>query len=176
MSSRSAITFRIVAGDRPRICRRAIAREPTGSAVRTYSAMTATSTSRLRLSRVGITIAAISYTAKTSASLPRSALSDWWCTPSAGFAGATCFGGRFGRGAEPPSELLADGDDGPPIVHSLEPERKVIGGPELLTVPRHDDVLPPAPRLGVIAGHADRIDLQNHPVAPRLREDLAMSR
>src|SRR5215468_421911 len=41
----------MVAGDSPRMCRRAIAREPTGSAVFTYSAMTAINTSRPRLSR-----------------------------------------------------------------------------------------------------------------------------
>src|SRR6266498_1494592 len=56
MSSRSAMTLRMVAGERPRMCRRATAREPTGSAVRTYSAMTATKTSRLRRSRVCVTI------------------------------------------------------------------------------------------------------------------------
>src|SRR5215468_8036288 len=53
MSSRSAMTLRMVAGESPRMWRRAIAREPTGSAVRTYSAMTATRTSRLRWSRAG---------------------------------------------------------------------------------------------------------------------------
>src|SRR5581483_7000297 len=43
----------MVAGDSPRMCRRATAREPTGSPVSTYSAMTARSTCRLRLSRTG---------------------------------------------------------------------------------------------------------------------------
>src|SRR5678815_2826543 len=51
MSSRSAMTLRIVAGDRPRMWRRAMDRDPTGSAVCTYSAMIAISTSRLRRSR-----------------------------------------------------------------------------------------------------------------------------
>src|SRR5919201_2719575 len=69
MSSRSAMTLRIVAGDRPRICRRAIAREPTGSAVRTYSAMTATNTSRLRVSRTSTAIAMLFYTAWSAAFL-----------------------------------------------------------------------------------------------------------
>src|SRR5262245_21309700 len=50
------MTLRIVAADRPRMCRRATAREPTGSAVCTYSAITAISTSRLRRSRGGTLI------------------------------------------------------------------------------------------------------------------------
>ena len=45
------MTLRIVAGDRPRRWRRAMDRDPTGSAVCTYSAMIAISTSRLRRSR-----------------------------------------------------------------------------------------------------------------------------
>src|SRR6185503_12075421 len=51
MSSRSAMTLRIVAGDRSRMWRREMDRDPTGSAVCTYSAMIAISTSRLRWSR-----------------------------------------------------------------------------------------------------------------------------
>src|SRR5678815_6188634 len=51
MSSRSAMTLRIVAGDRSRMWRREMDRDPTGSAVCTYSAMIAISTSRLRRSR-----------------------------------------------------------------------------------------------------------------------------
>src|SRR5215831_6756564 len=54
MSSRSDITLRMVAGESPRMCLRAIAREPTGCAVWTYSAITAIRTSRLRLSRGGV--------------------------------------------------------------------------------------------------------------------------
>src|SRR3984893_3307044 len=50
MSSRSAMALRRVAGDRPRTCRRATEREPTGCAVSTYSAMTASSTWRRRRS------------------------------------------------------------------------------------------------------------------------------
>src|SRR5262245_19267768 len=45
------MTLRMVAGDSPRIWRRAMDRDPTGSAVCTYSAMIAISTSRLRRSR-----------------------------------------------------------------------------------------------------------------------------
>src|SRR5262245_6340276 len=37
----------------------------------------------------------------------RSAVSGWCSVPSAGFAGPTCFGGRFGRGASPPPSFLA---------------------------------------------------------------------
>src|SRR5262245_8920850 len=51
MSSRSAMALRMVAGESPRMWRRATAREPTGSAVCTYSAITAMRTSRLRWSR-----------------------------------------------------------------------------------------------------------------------------
>src|SRR5262249_48851398 len=39
----------------------------------------------------------------------RSAVSDWCSVLSAGFAGATCFEGRFGREAQPPSELRSGG-------------------------------------------------------------------
>src|SRR3989442_1610055 len=53
MSSRSAMALRMVAGDRPRTCRRATEREPTGCAVSTYSAMTASSTWRRRGSSAG---------------------------------------------------------------------------------------------------------------------------
>ncbi|PWU18448.1 MAG: hypothetical protein C5B48_14740 [Candidatus Rokuibacteriota bacterium] len=41
----------------------------------------------------------------TRATPSRWAMSGWCSAPSAGFAGATCFGGRFGRGAKPPSEF-----------------------------------------------------------------------
>src|SRR5215510_13618556 len=50
ISSRSAMTLRIVAGDRCGKWRLESAREPTGSAESTYSRIKATSTSRCRAS------------------------------------------------------------------------------------------------------------------------------
>src|SRR5262245_8937204 len=69
-----------------------------------------------------------------------------------------------------------DGVDCPAIMHALESETELSGGPKRFPVARHHDVLATPPRLGFIATHLDGLGPQNELVAARLIEDVAIAR
>src|SRR5262245_24757760 len=157
MSSRSAITLRIVAGERSRMWRRATEREPTGSALSTYSAMMAIRTCRLRSSREASAMLRVSfYEGGAESSAAPAGM------PRANSRRRTAAGGTAARSEQLGEQRVGEeeavlGEARPPggdlEEPALAPGREHVGEPAAL---ERDALV--EPRLGNAVGHAQAED------------------